>query len=133
MTDGQTIDLFQSLNKSNPVPDLYMFNTDQQKRIVIEENVTEWMTRFASHFTSAKSPNIPNMNRDRFIDILDFAYMKYKMDNSSSHLLSEKLYQLNTTVKNNPPKKATPSALEKCNATGCFIFLLQRNQLRESI
>jgi len=133
MTDGQAIDLFQSLNKSNPVPELYMFNTDQQRRSIIEENVQEWSSRFNMHFTASKSPNIPNMNRDRFIEILDFVYTKYNIDNSTRHLLTEKLYELNTVLKNNPPKTATKNAIEKCNKTGCFIFLLRREQLQDSI
>jgi len=133
MTNGQTIDLFQSLNKSNPVPELYMFDTDQQKRVVIEENVTEWIKRFGTHFTSSKSPNIPNMNRDRFIEILDFVYTKYNLNNSNSYLLSDKLYELNANLKNNPPKKMSENSLEKCVKTGCFLFLLRRDKLQEQI
>ena len=133
MTNGQTIDLFQSLNKSNPVPELYMFDTDQQKRVVIEENVTEWIKRFGTHFTSSKSPNIPNMNRDRFIEILDFVYTKYNLNNSNSYLLSDKLYELNANLKNNPPKKLSENSLEKCVKTGCFLFLLRRDKLQEQI
>ena len=133
MTTGQTIDLFQSLNKSNPVPDLYMFDTDQQKRKVIEANVNEWVSSFRNHFTSTKNPNIPNMNRDRFIEVLDFVYSKYKLTNSDAHLLSEKLYELNTKIKNNPPKNTSVNALEKCTKTGCFIFLLRFDTLKESI
>jgi hypothetical protein len=133
MTNGQTIDLFQSLNKSNPVPELYMFDTDQQKRICIEGNVNEWVTGFNTHFTSSKSPNIPNMNRDRFIEILDYVYTKYELNNSNSSLLTEKLYELNTKIKNNIPKKISENAIEKCIKTGCFLFLLRREQLQESI
>jgi len=133
ITTGQTIDLFQSLNKSNPVPDLYMFDRDQEKRIIIETIVNEWMTSFRSHFTSTQNPNIPNMNRDRFIDILDFVYKKYNVNHSNSHLLTEKLYELNTLIKKNPPKNITDKSLEKCNKTGCFIFLIRRDQLQYRI
>jgi len=133
MTTGQTIDLFQSLNKSNPVPDLYMFDTDQQKRKAIEAIVNEWVGRFSSHFTATKNPNTPNMNRDRFIEVLDFVYSKYKLTNSDAYLLSEKLYELNTKLKNTPPKNISINALEKCTKTGCFIFLLRFDALKESI
>lgn len=54
MSEGQTIDLFRSLNKSNPVPDLYIVDTDYQKRTIIEYNVNEWVTKFSSHFTASK-------------------------------------------------------------------------------
>ena len=131
MSTGQTIDLFQSLNKSNPVPDLYMFDTDQQKRMAIETNVQEWVTSFRVHFTATKNPNIPNMNRDRFIEILDFVYSKYKLTNSTEYLLSEKLYELNTRLKHTPPKNISENALDKCKKTGCFIFLLRADKLKD--
>ena len=134
ITNGQTIDLFQSLNKSNPVPELYMFDSDHQKRLNIETIVNEWMTSFNSHFTASKNPNIPNMNRDRFIEILDFVYTKYNLNNSTSYLLSEKLYELNGKLKQNPPtKKVSENALEKSTKTGCFIFLLRKEKLQELI
>ena len=131
MTNGQTVDLFQSLNKSNPVPELYIApDVNQQKRTLLESIVNEWMTDFDTHFTSSKNPNIPNMNRDKFIDILDFVYENYQLNNSNNYLLTEKLYELNSKLKANPPKKTSPSALEKCNKTGCFIFLIGREKLQ---
>jgi len=133
MSEGQTIDLFRSLNKSNPVPDLYIVDTDYQKRTIIEYNVNEWVTKFSSHFTASKNPNIPNMNRDRFIEILDYVYNKYNLNNSTGYLLTEKLYELNSIVKQNPPKKISVNSIEKCIKTGCFIFLLRREQLQDNL
>jgi len=133
MSEGQTIDLFRSLNKSNPVPDLYMVDTDHQKRTIIEYNVNEWVTKFSTHFTASKNPNIPNMNRDRFIEILDYVYTKYNLNNSTSYVLTEKLYELNAKIKKQPPKKITANAIEKCVKTGCFIFLLRREQLQDNL
>ena len=130
MSNGETIDLFQSLNKSNPVPELYFENNNQQKRTLIETIVNEWMTGFNSHFTSSKNPNIPNMNRDKFIEILDFVYEKYQLNNTNNYLLSEKLYELNSKLKATPPKKTSLVAIDKCNKTGCFIFLIGREKLQ---
>jgi hypothetical protein len=131
MSNGETVDLFQSLNKSNPVPELYIApDINQQKRALIETVVNEWLDGFNTHFTSSKNPNIPNMNRDKFIDILDFVYEKYKLNNSTNHLLTERLYELNSNLKANPPKKTSQSALDKCNKTGCFIFLIGREKLQ---
>jgi len=130
MSNGETIDLFQSLNKSNPVPELYFENNNQQKRTLIETIVNEWITDFNTHFTSSKNPNIPNMNRDKFIEILDFVYEKYQLNNSTNYLLSEKLYELNSKLKTTPPKKTSQSAIDKCNKTGCFIFLIGREKLQ---
>jgi hypothetical protein len=133
MTTGQSMDLFTQLNNSNPVPELYLVDTDHQKRTTIEFNANDWITKFSTHFTSSKNPNIPNMNRDRFIEILDFVYTKYKLNASTSYVLTEKLYELNTLLKKNHPKKISDNAIEKCIKTGCFIFLLRREQLQDSI
>ena len=131
MSNGETIDLFQSLNKSNPVPELYIApDVNQQKRTLIENIVNEWMTGFNSHFTPSKNPNIPNMNRDKFIEILDFVYEKYQLNNFNNYLISEKLYELNSKLKETPPKKTSQCALDKCNKTGCFIFLIGREKLQ---
>lgn len=133
MSEGQKVDLFQSLNKSNPVPELYMFDTDQEKRHIIETNANEWVTKFKSHFTASQNPQIPHMNRDRFIDVLSYVYDKYELNNSTRYLLTEKLYELNTKLKKEPPKKTREAALEKCNKTGCYIFLIKREQLQECL
>ena len=131
MSNGETIDLFQSLNKSNPVPELYIApHVNQQKRALIETVVNEWLDGFNTHFTSSKNPNIPNMNRDKFIEILDYVYEKYQLNNSTNYLLSEKLYELNSKLKASPPKKTSPCALDKCIKTGCFIFLIGREKLQ---
>ena len=133
ISNGETIDLFQLLNKSTPVPELYFNNSNEEKRKLIESIVNEWISEFNSHFTSSKSPNIPNMNRDKFIEILDFVYEKYKLNSSNNYLLSEKLYEFNSKLKKNPPKKISDIAIDKCNKTGCFIFLIGREKLQFSI
>ena len=48
-------------------------------------------------------------------------------------ILSEKLYELNNEIKQRPPKKISDNAMEKCNKTGCFLFLLRRDQLQERL
>lgn len=133
MSEGEKVDLFHSLNKSNPVPDLYMGDIDQQKRNIIEANVNEWYTKFKTHFSASNKPIIPHINRDRFVEVLTFVYEKYDMSNSTSNLLSEKLYELNTKLKKQPPPKVRESALEKCITTGCYIFLLKREDLQEAL
>lgn len=133
LSDGQTIDLFQGLNKSIPVPDLYMVDPDLRKRQLIEKVIDEWMTSFPSHFTASKKPNVPNMNRDRWVDILDYVYTKYALNNCNAHILNEKLYELNMRLKMRPPRKVTANALAKCIQSGCFIFLIKCDVLQYEI
>jgi hypothetical protein len=132
-TTGEAIDLFQSLNKCNPVPELYMINSNYDKRNIIENVVKEWTTRYKTHFTATQKPNVPNINRDRFIDFLDTAYEKYKITNNTSYLLLEKIDEMNNYVKTHIPIKTPVKALEKCNETGCFLFLIKREILEDHI
>jgi hypothetical protein len=130
-TKGETIDWFQTLNKSNPVPDLYIINTAEEKRKIIEEVAQEWMRNFKHHFSASQKPNIPNINRDRFIDFLDGIYEKHKI--KSVPELNEKLYDLNNNIRENIPPKNSKNSLDKCIQTGCFLFLLSKDVLLERI
>jgi len=130
-TKGETIDWFQTLNRSNPVPDLYIVNAAAEKRKHIEEVAHEWSTHFKPHFSASQKPNIPNINRDRFIDILDELYEKYNI--TSVQKLNDKLYELNNNLRENIPPKTSQTALDKCRQTGCFLFILPKDVLLERI
>jgi hypothetical protein len=130
-TKGETIDWFQTLNKSNPVPDLYIVNTAEEKRKIIEEVTQEWSRHFKLHFSASQKPNIPNINRDRFIDLLDGTYEKHHIKSVSE--LNEKLYELNNNIRENIPPKISQNSLDKCRQTGCFMFLLSKDVLLERI
>ena len=130
---GEIIDVFQSLNKSNPIPELYMENPDSTKREIIETIVQEWQQKFKSHFTATSKPNIPNINRDRFIDLLDKLYQKYTITRKNAHLLSDKLYEMNHYIRSHIPKKITESALTKCRETNCYLFLVKKEMLENMI
>jgi hypothetical protein len=131
VTKGETIDWFQTLNKSNPVPDLYIVNTAEEKRKIVEEVAQEWIRNFKQHFSASQKPNIPNINRDRFIDILDGIYDKYSI--KSVENLNEKLYELNNHIRENIPPKTSKNAIDKCSQSGCFLFLFPKDVLLERI
>jgi hypothetical protein len=130
-TKGETIDWFQTLNKSNPVPDLYIVNTAEEKRKIIEEVAQEWIRIFKPHFSASQKPNIPNINRDRFIDLLDGTYEKHCI--KSVQDLNELLYELNNSIRENIPPKTSQNAIDKCSQSGCFLFLLSKDVLLERI
>lgn len=130
-TIGEQIDLFQTLNKSNPVPDLYINNNDESKRIIIEEIVNTWMVKFINHFSHNAKSNIPNTNRDRFIELLDILYNKYKIDKTNINILYDKLYEMNEHIKKNIPIKISQNAIEKCNKSGCYLFLYKNDILED--
>lgn len=134
-TMGETVDLFQSLNKSNPIPELYMenHNTNQDKREIIEDIVRDWTTKFKVHFSANQKANIPNINRDRFIELVDCIYTKYQITKDTRHVLSEKLYDVNNHIRINIPRKTSDKAIAKCRETGCFLFLLRKEILEDLI
>lgn len=131
LTKGEAIDWFQTINKSNPVPDLYIVNAAEEKRKIIEEVAHVWGRVFKQHFTTSLKPNIPNANRDKFIDFLDTIYEKYSIQ--SVQELNEKLYELNSYIRDNIPPKTSQNAIDKCNSSGCFLFIVSKDVLLDKI
>ena len=130
---GELIETFQRLNRSNPVPDLYISNNSHTKKTIIEDIVTEYYARYRSHFSSSINPNVPNINREQFIDILDKLYDKYKITEDNAHKLSELLEGLNCYIQNNIPRKTTQKTLDKCKETGCYLFLYRIDRILSNI
>jgi len=129
---GQLIQLFEKLNRANPVPALYIANnTAEGKRMDIWKAVNTWMERYPGHFSPRAKPHKPNVNRDRFVDFLDNLYDKI----SDKDLLS-RLDQTNSFIQRQladpgvlRKMKLTESILEKCHASGCFLFLYSFEKL----
>lgn len=127
---GETIVLFQSLNKSVPIPELYIVPVENRdKRKIIEELTHVWLKLYPSHFTYNQKPNVPNINRDRFIDLLDIMYERYNINIANKNLLEKRLNDLNKYVMENIPPKTSEKALKKCNETGCYVFLMKKDVL----
>jgi hypothetical protein len=127
---GETIDKFQTLNKSIPISELYISPVENvDKRKIIEELSRVWMSLYKPHFVHSPNPQIPNTNRDRFIDILDILYEKNFIHNSTKHILENKLNDLNKFIKENIPTRVSPKALQKCGETGCYLFLVKKDVL----
>jgi len=131
VTDGEAIDLFQQINKSNPVPELYLQNADQDKKTVIEDVAAKWMTNYRGHFSTNPRPNVPNTNRDRFIEFLDSMYQKMELTRETGHKLNNELYKLNEHMLKNPPAKLSAKTLEKCQQSGCYLFIVKPDVLLE--
>jgi hypothetical protein len=137
-TFGEEADFFQTLNKSIPVPELYMVDKNAKKREVIESIVNTWQREYKTHFTSNRKPNVPNTNRELFIELLTFIYDKIVSESMilqpvSENNMEDKLYELNYTIRNSVPKKISQKAIEKCMQTGCFLFLLKNDVLEDMI
>jgi hypothetical protein len=137
-TEGELIELFKNLNKTIPVPDLYIRDINKDKKDIIENIVNKWNVKYKSHFSSKDKPNKPNVNRDRFIDFLDKVYEKYQIMEENKYVLEQKLDQLNTKILyelNDLPKKKQLSykIYEKCNETGCYLFIYDMDKLLDKM
>jgi hypothetical protein len=131
-SEGEEVDLFRQINMSNPVPDLYIQNPDYEKRCLIEETVKTWTDQYRAHFSANSKPNVPNVNRDRFIELLNFLCDKHGINKSNNpQKLEELLYEMNHKIRQNLPKRISQKSLDKCGETGCYLFLVKQDILQE--
>jgi len=129
--DGELIELFKNLNKSNPIPDLYIRDVNKEKKEIIEKIAKDWQNKYSSHFSCKSKPYKPNINRDRFIDLLEMIYDKYEINEEKRALLENILERTNTNISYNVPRKITKtkSINEKCVETGCWLFIYTVDEL----
>ena len=127
--EGELIELFKSLNKSNPIPELYVRDVVKDKRELIQSVAIKWQNQFKVHFSAAAKPNKPNINRDRFMDVLDAVYDKYHLTEETKEKLEQILERNNGHISQNIPKKLATTMRQKCEATGCWLFLYSAEEL----
>lgn len=127
--EGELIEVFKTLNKSNPIPELYVRDVVKDKRELIQSVAIKWQNKFKVHFSSSSKPNKPNINRDRFIDVLDAVYDKYKLMEETKDKLEQILERNNVHILQNLPKKLSPLVRQKCEASGCWLFLYSPEEL----
>jgi hypothetical protein len=133
-TEGELVDFFKDLNKSIPVPDLYLQNPDQAKRDVINAIVDKWIINYSVHFSLSRKFQRPNMNRTVFTDILNDLYEKYKELLLDSHELEEQLLQYNELIRQQFQNETVPkTAIEKCKRSGLWLFMIGYDELVEKI
>lgn len=136
LTQGQAEDWFRAINNSNPVPELYIADNTCDKKRCIEEITEKWMNKYKSNFTPNKKYNRPNINREVFIEMLDEMYNRMNINNTNEYELEWKLDDLNIQVHNRVAfirPKVTPHILEKCEKTGCYLFLEKTHSIIEMI
>jgi hypothetical protein len=129
--EEELIGAFKNLNKSNPVPDLYFRDEVKERKEVIIDIVKKWQTKYKSHFSPSIKPNVPNINRDRFVDLLDKLYDKYDIKLETQYVLEDALDNMNEYIKNHIPNKLSDLIIKKCNETGCYLFLFKLEKLEE--
>ena len=133
-TDGEILDAFQFINRSVPVPDPYM-REYHIKIEIIEKVVEKWQNKYTRHFKPTSKANIPNINRDAFIDIVSKLYDHYDI-NEDTKKLERVLNRINNYMQDInvlPNNTFSERALNKCKETGCYIFLVKSTRLFDFI
>jgi hypothetical protein len=132
-TQEQLMELFKTLNKSQPVPQLYLRDSGMEKRKAIEEIANEWQIKYPNHFSFSTTPNIGNTNRNKFIDLLDKIYTKYRINENKVQEFRELLEQANHNISLNIPSKIKEKTRERCQKSGCYLFLYKNDILEDMI
>jgi hypothetical protein len=135
-TTGELIDFFQSLNKANPFPDLYMRDPDQIRKEIVEGTVAIWHKRYPDHFSASRKPVRPNINRDTFIEVVDTLYEKYNTEDNPITIedMSRRLDVCQHSSFDKYGDADTPkSAIQKCKKTGCWLFMFSPDIIIEQV
>ena len=127
--DADIIKAFTNLNKSIPVPNLYINDAPREKKNMIEKIVNEWMVQYPLHFSSSTRPNIGNTNRDLFMNFVEQIYDKIPDKNE----LNDRISDIHSWSKLHLPKKLTSIVLKKCQDSGCYLFLNKFDVLAQYI
>jgi hypothetical protein len=140
LTEGSLIDIFQDLNKTVPVPNLYIacapISIDADEKETIQEVTKVWQRKYKSHFSHSPSCNVPNINRDTFMNLLSNLYTKYKIRSKTK--LEEILSLANGSIREYVesgvhsraiPNKFSDKQKDKCKETGCYLFLYKEEMI----
>jgi hypothetical protein len=132
---GQLYDLFETINKSIAVPEIYIRDENLEKKNCIYGIVEEWFKKYRVHSSINAKYNIPNMNRDIFIDFLSMIYDKYGFKDTEGEEMGKILKETNTYISKNIPlnSKLSPKILEKCYTSGCYLFIKKLPKIETDI
>jgi hypothetical protein len=121
--EGTLIELFKNINKSNPISELYIRDINKDKRDLIETITKKYQSKYKTHFSACNKPNKPNVNRDRFMDMLSNIYDKHHIKHENDHMLENILENINSQIEFNISKDDLPEKIKnKCIETGLWLF-----------
>jgi len=135
LSKGNLFELFETINKSIPIPELYFRDENGEKRACIYGLVDCWSKKYKSHFSPNNKTNIPNINRDRFMDLLSSIYDKYGFTSSSQGEFIDLIERTNSYIGQNLPVnvKLTEKILKKCADSGCYLFIKKIDKILADI
>jgi len=135
-SEGEIVDEFRELNMNVPVPELYIRNTSNDKKNIIENLVNKWFKNYNGHFVASNRSNRyykPNTSQDAFTELLDVLYDKYNITEENKQLLEDKLGITNDNISYNIPRGLSTKTIQKCTASGCWLFVYSLDELKSKI
>lgn len=123
---------FVIVNSGCPVPELYLGNTEESKKKIIQTIVDRLCINYKAHKSSSKKPLKPNFNRDNVVDMM-FSFLEDKIIENEEDLY-KKILTLNKKYsegKHIKLKGLRKQVLDKCKKTGCYLFL--KNDFTEDL
>jgi len=118
---------FKQINKCIPVPEIY---TDAAYTLEFKEKVEYIVNttykKYPKHFSTSKRPNKVHENRDIMIDKVTSLLQENKLDRmySKEILFDICIIQFNGLMKKYiDHAKLTEKQKQKCETTGCYIFI----------
>lgn len=131
-SEGEIMEAFMALNKSVPIPELYIENPSEKKRACVEKTVDAYQVLYKLHFSPSAKIQRPNINRELFTNFVSKIYDFILPENENQ--LIQQLDEINNDVRfqvleleNSPQKmkkfKITASMIMKCKKTNCFMFM----------
>jgi hypothetical protein len=130
---GELATIFENLNNSVPIPSIFIPDVSPgQKKQAVCDAALSWQRRYPKHFSDGNRTKIPNINRDRFMDILSEVYdmIEGKCD------LLELLYKTNAKLKQyytSGAAKISSQTMAKCTDNDCWLFIAKPDLLVEEI
>jgi hypothetical protein len=131
-TKGMLVDIFENLNKTIPVPELYVNvdKHDSSQITIIEEILTDYQKRYKEHFSPKSAFCSPNINRESFTNLLTDLYKLHNI--KSKKTLEDILRNTNNCIKERIesgmhtrtlPNKFSDKQKDKCRKSGLYLFL----------
>jgi len=129
-SDGDKIEVFQNINKSVPVTEMWLVDPQKEKQLYITAFIKEFKAQYEPHF-KPRNPKKPNTTQNLFEELCSGLYDKHHVTSqaqlcsiimNANHMMSEINYDC---------KKA--KQVDKCAKTGCYLFMCANSELLETV
>lgn len=140
VSKGALVDVFENINKTIPVPNLYInvggHTADEIS--LVSTTVADYQKRYREHFSPNATFCAPNINREAFTNLLSDLCQRHHI--TSQSLLEKMLQQLNAVIRNRVetglhtrffPNKFSEKQKEKCRKSGLYLFLYNCELLKK--